>query len=159
MDLDLPAMNCYIHVKLFPLSLDSPPICFVKEEEDFSLNQMIQLLNFNSEIDISICNVCRNSLSAAVPSKDLQAEWRRLTPKLLYPLVARWKLLSYCLLLGQEDFIYTDRGYWIIDLTKFVAQQRLGSFGSQRRKTDLTDHAILLTSGSAQSFLRAAAMC
>lgn len=74
-------MICYIHVKLFILSLDFPAICFVKGEEDFCLNQMIKPLYFNSETDILICNNFRNSLSAAVPSEDLQAQCRRLTPK------------------------------------------------------------------------------
>lgn len=97
-------MNCCIHVKLFTLSYDSAAICFVKEEKDFCVNLMIKPLYFNSEIYISICNICRDTLSVTVPSEDLQEQWGRLTPELLYALVERWKLLSY-LLLGQTEVI------------------------------------------------------
>lgn len=80
---------------------------------------MVKSLYLNSEIDISTCNICWNSLSAIVSFEDLQAQPRKVTPKLLYPLIATWKLMSYCLFLGQEDFIHTDRGYWITDPTTF----------------------------------------
>lgn len=100
----LPVMNYCIHVKLFTLPHDYEAICFVKEEEDFCVNLMIKPLYFNFEIYISICNICRDTLSVTVLSEDLQEEWRRLTPKLLYALVERWKLLSY-LVLGQTEVI------------------------------------------------------
>lgn len=77
---------------------------------------MVKSLYLNSEIGIFTCNICKNSLSATVPSEDLRALWREVTAIVF----TCSKMETFVLLfLRQEDFIHDDRGYWIIDPTKF----------------------------------------